>query len=109
MRQEIKDIIINQSLSTTKKRSLLYEFKESIELALKYLEEYEYCSVCKDFYLSKSFITDVRYDTENVCTYSDPINSGGNEYERRKIKYTERICPKGHVVKVINREDLGKA
>lgn len=78
-------------------------------MALKYLEDYKYCSICKDFYLSKSFITDVRCDIENICTYSDPINSGGDEYERRKIKYTEQICPKGHVVKVINREDLGKA
>ena len=109
MRQEIKDIIINQSLTIEQKRHLLHEFEESIELANKYLEEYRYCPSCKDFYLKKSYIIDTEYNVENVCTYSDPINSGGDEYERRKVKYTNRLCPKGHIVERIGREDLGKA
>ena len=108
MRPEIKEIIANQSMSVEEKQHILYEFQESINLAEKYLTEYRYCPHCQEFYISKSFFIDTSYEEENVCTYSDPINSGGNEYERRRIKYTNLMCPKGHVVEEINREDLGR-
>lgn len=60
--------------------------------------EFEYCSKCKDWYNIKSFYTETKTKVERVCTYSDPINSGGNEYADKSVTYTYRMCPKNHKV-----------
>lgn len=50
------------------------------------------------------FFTDTEDVDERVCVYSDPINSGGDEYETKKVRYTYKICPKG-CKHQINREE----
>ena len=65
---------------------------------------YKYCEDCDDFYLAKSFITEKESKAANICTYHDPINSGGNEYKRGFIETTYEICPKGHKHKIDYKE-----
>ena len=62
------------------------------------------CADCGDYYLSKSFFTEDEYKEENVCTFVDPINSGGNIYEKKEVKYTYKYCPKGHKHLILKTE-----
>jgi hypothetical protein len=91
----VKDILDANSTSEEKRREL-NEIKAAIELAEKMFSgELTYCKKCGDYYLSRSFFTDTEDVDERVCVYSDPINSGGDEYETKKVRYTYKICPKG--------------
>lgn len=104
MNSIIKEIL-NRDISNEKKAAEIADIKASIEIAEKIFSgEFAYCMKCQDYYLSKSFIRDTEIVTERVCTYSDPINSGGDEYEDRKVRYTYKYCPKGCKHK-INREE----
>lgn len=47
---------------------------------------------------------DTEIVTERVYIYSDPINSSGDEYEDKRVRYTYKYCPKGCKHK-INREE----
>lgn len=97
--------ILNSDITLIDKKRKIQELKDSIELAEKiFTGEFTYCKKCGDYYLSKSFFTDQEVVEENVCTYSDPINSGGDEYTRKKVRYTYKYCPKG-CKHQINREE----
>lgn len=97
--------ILDKDITVEKKAAEVAELKESIELAERIFSgEFTYCKKCGDFFLSKSFLVDTEIITERVCTYSDPINSGGDEYEDKKVRYTYKICPKG-CKHQINREE----
>lgn len=104
MHHIIKDILDNDC-SIESKKSQIAELKESIKLAEQIFSgKFAYCKKCGDYYLSKSFIVETKIVTERVCTYSDPINSGGDEYENKDIRYTYKYCPKG-CKHIINREE----
>ena len=104
MHQIIKEIL-DSSSSTEKKAAEIADLKASVELAERIFSgEFAYCQKCHDYFLSESFIVDTEIVTERVCTYSDPINSGGDEYEDKKVRYTYKYCPKGCKHK-INREE----
>lgn len=87
----------------------LDEIKE-IEKDLKLVKDivcgkYTYCNECNDYYLSKSFLKDVKTKGCKICVYEDPINSGGNDYVKGTLRLTYRICPKGHKT-IIEREEI---
>lgn len=100
----VKDIL-DSNINSEEKKHQLDEIKSSIELAEKIFSgELTYCKKCGDYYLSKSFFIETEMVDENVCVYSDPINSGGDEYKIKKVCYTYKICPKG-CKHQINREE----
>ena len=102
---EIVKDILNANSTPEEKRRELNEIKTAIELAEKIFSgELTYCKKCGDYYLNRSFFTDTEVIDEQVCVYSDPINSGGDEYETKKVRYTYKICPKG-CKHQINREE----
>lgn len=97
--------ILDKDISMEEKKEEIQEIKKSIELAERiFTGELRYCKKCGDYYLSRSFFTDTEIVEENICTYSDPINSGGDEYERKEVKYMYRYCPKG-CKEVISRSE----
>ena len=96
MNKMIKDII-ERNCSKEDKDKALDSLTNDIALAKDILSgKYKYCPKCKDYYHSKSFFTEREVKTTDVCTYSDPINSSGNEYTEKDIEYTYSVCPKGH-------------
>ena len=98
--------ILDDNTSIADKQNQIKEFKESIELAEKIFSgEFIYCQKCRDYFLAKSFFNEKEIIEENVCIYSDPINSSGDEYERKKIQYTYKYCPKG-CKHLINRKEV---
>ena len=104
LHEVVKNILDSNETAEEKKRKL-DEIKEAIELAEKIFSgEFTYCKKCGDYYLARSFFTDTAVVNERVCVYSDPINSGGDEYKNKKIRYTYMICPKG-CKHEINREE----
>lgn len=97
MHTVIEDIIKRKGCTSEDKRKALASLSHDIEIAKGILDgKYKYCTECGDYYLSQSFFRTNEEKEEMVCTYSDPINSGGDEYERRKIRYFYINCPKGH-------------
>ena len=88
--------ILKADITLQDKKNKIKELQESIDLANRIFSgEFTYCKKCGDYFLSKSFFTDSEVVNENVCIYSDPINSGGDEYQMKKVKYTYKYCPKG--------------
>ena len=106
MHYVIKEIMNCSSTTNKQKAEEINKIKESIDIAERIFSgEFTYCKSCGDYFLSRSFITDTEVVDELVCTYSDPINSGGDEYEKKPVRYTYKYCPKGCKHKV-NREEF---
>ena len=104
MHSIVKDIL-KQKVKIPMKEKELQSLKEDIKIAEKILSgEFIYCEHCDDYLLSKSFFTEEEIKEEEICTYVDPINSGGNEYKNGKVQYTYRFCPKGHKHIVYRKE-----
>ena len=96
MHKVIEDII-KSNRSGNKKLAELDKLKDEIKLAEDIIRGvYKYCPECDDYYLSKSFVSEIEYQDCKICTYSDPINSSGNEYVDGIAQITYSICPKGH-------------
>lgn len=77
MYKVIKEILMSDKTHETKRKQI-DEIKESINLAERiFTGELSFCKLCQDYYMSKSFYTDTAVEEENVCVFSDPINSGG--------------------------------
>lgn len=103
--QIIKNIL-DKNISNKEKAKEIEDIKASIEVAEKIFSgEFTYCMKCGDYFLTEGFITRTEVVTERVCTYSDPINSGGDEYGNRKVRYTYLYCPKG-CKHTTNREEF---
>lgn len=97
MNSTIINIIKNKHSSIEAKERALLELEKDIDVAKKILSgEYKYCELCDDYYLSKSFIPLLEEKEEEICTYVDPINSGGNTYKNGIVTYRYLLCPKGH-------------
>lgn len=103
---KIVENIIQSNDSVNNKLVKLESLENNIRIAKGYLNgKYLYCDQCKDYYLSKSFLSEFEKIPAKICIYEDPINSGGNEYRDGHVKITYRVCPKGHKEE-INREEL---
>ena len=97
---------LKQNCDLKIKRMELKAAEKDIKIARKILSrEMIYCEDCDDYFLARSFFQDTETKRESVCTYSDPINSGGNEYADKDVLYTYLICPKGHK-HLIDRKEL---
>ena len=103
MHKIIKEIL-DSDYSNDKKSAMLIEIKDSIAIAEKiFAGEFYYCKKCGDYFLSKSFFKEKETIEEKICTYADPLNSSGDIYENRQVRYTYMYCPKG-CKHIINRE-----
>ena len=60
------------------------------------LGEYQYCDKCDDYYLKGSFQFVKESEPCRICTYSDPISGGSDEYADGIAEITYKVCPKGH-------------
>ena len=99
--------IVESNESDNKKIEKLESFIEEAKIAIDIVKgKYKHCPKCKDYYFTKSFLTEEEIKEEEICTYEDPINSGGNEYKIGKVKYIKTLCPKGHVIST-DRHELG--
>lgn len=97
MNKLIKNIVINNNLTIENRNAELDKLAKDIENAKGLLSgKYAYCKNCDEFYLSKSFFNECETKDIRICTYSDPINSGGDEYVDGYADITYKICPKGH-------------
>ena len=104
MNKIIRDII-DKKCSDKQKKNELDKLSEDIEMALGILSgKFKYCSECDDYYLAKSFLSDIETKNTKICVWEDPINSGGNEYEDGNVDITYSICPKGHKHEVGRKE-----
>lgn len=104
MNTYIKDIVIRKC-DTDSKIKVLSDLENDITIAKGIITgKYIYCNDCDDYYLAGSFMEEKEYKDEKVLVYSDPINSGGNEYTDGRVEYTYKICPKGHRYKINRRE-----
>lgn len=105
MNNTIKEIL-TMKVKIELKKEALQSLKKDIEIAEKILSgDFIYCENCDDYFLSKSFFTEKEIKEEKICTYTDPINSSGNEYKNGKVRYTYRFCPKGHK-HIVYREEV---
>ena len=105
MHKVIKEILDNNNMTNQQKNTEIQKIKESISIAEHIFSgEFTYCKTCGDYFLSKSFITETETKDEPVCIYSDPINSGGDEYKIKPVRYTYKICPKGCKHKIAREE-----
>jgi len=104
MNKVIRDIV-DRDCSKEDKNKALNLLNDEIEMAKGILSgKYLYCSVCDDYYLTKSFLTENETRETKICTYRDPINSGGNDYADGFVDIVYRICPKGHKHEISRRE-----
>lgn len=104
MNKIVRDIIDNSD-STRDKEKSLDELTHDIKIAKGVLSgKYKHCPDCDEYYLKKSFLTDYETRESKICTYCDPINSGGNDYADGYVDITYELCPKGHKHE-INREE----
>lgn len=104
MNKEVEAIVLS-SKSKEKKLEVLSMLDNDIKIAMRILDgTYTYCEECKDFFLTESFLTKEEIEKVRICTYDDPINSGGNEYVDGHAKITYRVCPKGHKHEIFRQE-----
>lgn len=97
MNDLIKSIVINNNRTIADRNEELDVLAKDIEKAKELLSgKYTYCKDCDDFYLSQSFFNKCETKEIRICIYSDPINSGGDEYADGYSDITYKICPKGH-------------
>ena len=105
MHEVIKEILDNSYMTNQAKNEEIKKIKESISIAERIFSgEFTYCKTCGDYFLSKCFITETEIKDESVCIYSDPVNSGGDEYKIQPVHYTYKICPKGCKHQIARRE-----
>lgn len=94
---EVVKKIIESKLSKNDKFQALEKLRDDIRMADDILSgKFVLCEDCNDYYLVKSFTTEKETEPTQILVYSDPINSGGNEYADGYADITYRICPKGH-------------
>lgn len=104
MHKVIKDLLLGDTTKAEKK-SLLDSLADDIAFADEVLDgKFTYCESCDDYYLTESFQNKMDINDTKICTYEDPINSGGNEYADGTVIVKYRVCPKGHM-KEIDREE----
>lgn len=97
--------ILDSTTTNQKKLEEINDIKDSVSIAERIFSgEFTYCKNCGDYFLSGSFIETTEIVEEPVCVYSDPINSSGDIYEKKLVRYTYKYCPKGCKHKVKREE-----
>ena len=98
--------LIKSHQQAPNKLKVIEELKHELKLAEEIIKgKYTWCEECDDYYLSKSFLSEVVQEDCAICIYEDPINSGGNEYIDGIAHITYRICPKGHKKEMHRHEE----
>lgn len=99
--------ILNGSYSEESKKKQLDVLSDEIRIAKDIINgKYKYCHECNDYYITESFLTRNEHKEAKICTYCDPINSGGNDYADGYVDITYSICPKGHKHEIDRKERL---
>ncbi|MDY4078525.1 MAG: hypothetical protein SOY42_07030 [Clostridium sp.] len=107
MLKDIENIIISRA-TDDEKLEALKQYEDDIKTAKDIINgKLTYCEECKDYYLTKSFFSEKESIPTEICTYRDPINSGGNEYIDGYADILYRVCPKGHK-HVVDRKERRK-
>lgn len=97
--------IIKRNCPNKDKEDALSAIENEILMARGILNgTYKLCPKCKDYYLKKAFFSETEKVDCKVCTYVDPINSGGNDYADGYAYVTYETCPKGHKVEINRKE-----
>lgn len=91
--QQIDDII-DGDLTIKEKQDLIVKLTKELETEVR--KGYTFCPKCKTYYRETSWSRKLETKLENVCVYSDPINSSGNEYAEKEVTHNYNICPAGH-------------
>lgn len=104
MLKQIEEIL-KRKTSNEAKIKALNEIQHEIDTAKDIIAgKYKYCGECRDYYLTKSFLTEHETIPTRICTYDDPINSGGNEYADGYADIVFEVCPKGHRHEISRKE-----
>lgn len=98
MHEIVKDILQSYNMNETEECvKALEKLEEDIAFAKEIVSgKRKRCEKCDDYYLVNSFQHSTETTEGKICTYQDPINSGGNEYADGCIHREYEICPKGH-------------
>lgn len=94
MYERMIDDILNGSHTIEEKEELIRTLSSTLSKKIKV--GYRYCKKCGNYYREKAWDTCYETNTENICVYEDPINSGGNNYEESVVTRKYSICPMGH-------------
>ena len=107
MLKEIENVIISEK-EKSEKLKVLKQYKDDIRMAEDIINgKLAYCEECKDYYMNQSFFTEKETIFTRICTYQDPINSGGNDYADGYADILYSVCPKGHK-HIIDRKERRK-
>lgn len=107
MLKDIENIIISRA-TDDEKLEALKQYEDDIKTAKDIINgKLTYCEECKDYYLTKSFFSEKETVPTEICTYRDPINSGGNDYVDGYVDIVYSVCPKGHK-HVVDRKERRK-
>lgn len=107
MLKDIENIIISET-TDDEKLEALKQYEDDIKTAKDIINgKLTYCEECEDYYLTKSFFPEKESIPTEICTYRDPINSGGNDYVDGYVDIIYRVCPKGHK-HVVDRKERRK-
>lgn len=102
--EDIKKIIYCD-LTRRQKEEALDLLGKELEIAKDIVSgKFTICHECRDYYLTESFILKEETREQKICTYYDPINSGGNDYVDGIVNITYSVCPKGHVHEIYREE-----
>jgi len=68
--------------------------------------KYKYCPECDDYYLSKSYLSEVETKETKICVYEDPINIivAAMIMLMGMWDITYSICPKGYKHEISRNE-----
>ena len=106
MLKDIENIIVSE-ITDDEKLEALKQYEDDIKTAKDIINgKLTYCEECKDYYLTKSFFSEKETVPTEICTYRDPINSGGNEYVDGYVDIIYSVCPKGHKHVVDRKERI---
>lgn len=108
MNPVIRDIL-DRKVPNADKVKALKTLEQEIKIAQGVIQgSYCYCEDCDDYFLKQSFTEESGVESCKICTYEDPINSGGNEYVQGIAHITYRVCPRGHRKETHRREEKKK-
>lgn len=97
--------IVKSHQQAPNKLKVIEELRQELKIAEEIIKgKYTYCDECGDYYLSQSFLSEVKQEDCKICTFVDPINSSGNTYVDGIAQVTYRICPKGHRKEIYRHE-----
>ena len=106
MLKYIENIIVSE-ITDDEKLEALKQYEDDIKAAKDIINgKITYCEECKDYYLTKAFFLEKESIPTEICTYRDPINSGGNDYVDGYVDIVYSVCPKGHKHVVDRKERI---